>query len=263
MNLPSHNLDTRLKQQLARLYVFADTDREMFINASGLVRALVIEVRLPADWKVLSTVWYGVQTELDWPAPAIAVSGTDGIQLWCSLAEPVDLTQATDLLSKLKFRFLQSVSTERIRMFPSGNNAGEAGNWQPTQAPTLQESSGNWSAFVSQDLAAIFFDEPWLDLPPNPDQQADLLSKLRPIKAHQIQTALKTLNPLQETEEKMQTAKFEYKSTSPGTEIEPDSKGNTTLTRTPKDFLFWAMNNPQNSLKDRIEAAKALLPYSN
>ena len=60
----------------------------------------------------------------------------------------------------------------------------------------------------------------------------------------------------------MQTANLEIKSTSPEKVGGLDSTDTETLRRTPKDFLFWAMNEPQHSLKDRIEAAKALLPYS-
>ena len=54
---------------------------------------MVLELTGPADWDVLSAVWRGVQADLELPAPAIAVSGTDGLQLWFSLEAPVPAAQ--------------------------------------------------------------------------------------------------------------------------------------------------------------------------
>ena len=59
------------------------------VDAEGRVRALVIQLARPADWQPLAEVWMGVQTELGLPAPAIAVNGKDGMQLWFSVAAPV------------------------------------------------------------------------------------------------------------------------------------------------------------------------------
>ena len=60
----------------------------------------------PADWEVLGRVWKGVQDELGWPAPGIAVSGTDACQLWFSLADPLPPAQAHALLERLRLRYL-------------------------------------------------------------------------------------------------------------------------------------------------------------
>jgi hypothetical protein len=38
--------------------------------------------------------------------------------------------------------------------------------------PVLREASQAWSAFVAPDLAAIFEDTPWLDLPPGAEPPA-------------------------------------------------------------------------------------------
>ena len=70
---------TRLQTELERLYLAAPAS---LADAQGRVRALVLEAVLPASWDRLSAVWQGVQAELELPAPAIAVSGTDGVQLW-------------------------------------------------------------------------------------------------------------------------------------------------------------------------------------
>ena len=64
------------------------------VDADGQVRAMVLELARPADWATLSAVWAGVQADLHLPAPAIAASGLDGIQLWFSLAQAVPVAQA-------------------------------------------------------------------------------------------------------------------------------------------------------------------------
>lgn len=64
------------------------------MDAQGRVRALVLQLGRPADWRALSRLWQGVRLDLAWPAPAIAVSGKDGHRLWFSLAQPVPVAQA-------------------------------------------------------------------------------------------------------------------------------------------------------------------------
>jgi len=66
--------------------------------------------------------------------------------------------------------------------------------------PSDRHSTGHWSAFISADLAAIFDIEPWLDMPPNMDQQADILSKLQSIKPDQLSTVLAALDSKTERE---------------------------------------------------------------
>ena len=67
---------TRLRQEQRRLYAPAGpagADDFALIDDQGRVRALVIELRRPADWSAASRLWQGVQADLKWPAPAIAV----------------------------------------------------------------------------------------------------------------------------------------------------------------------------------------------
>ena len=110
----------RLQSELHRLYLArpaADGGAagSALIDPSGAVRALVIELARPASWEVLARVWHGVQAELGLPAPAIAVSGTDGLQLWFSLAEPVGVAHARAFLEGLRRRFLPDVAVNRVR----------------------------------------------------------------------------------------------------------------------------------------------------
>ena len=84
----------RLELELQRLYLPAapagptgNGQPHRLVDASGAVRALVLALARPADWAALAEVWKGVQTDLDLPAPAISVSGTDALRLWFSLAQ--------------------------------------------------------------------------------------------------------------------------------------------------------------------------------
>ena len=85
-------MSPRLAREFQRLYGPADAPAAAAGNA---VRALVLDVARPADWRPLAAVWQGVQADLGLPAPAIVANGSDGLQLWFSLAQPVPA--ATDI----------------------------------------------------------------------------------------------------------------------------------------------------------------------
>ena len=133
----------------------------------GQVRALVLALARPADWEVLGRVWKGVQDELGWPAPGIAVSGTDACQLWFSLADPLPPAQAHALLERLRLRYLAEVPAHRVELIPSAD--GER------QVPRIPAALGEeaWSAYVAPDLAPVFAETPWLDVPPRAEGQAE------------------------------------------------------------------------------------------
>ena len=159
---------TRLKSELERLYLAAPAS---LTDAQGRVRALVLEAVLPTSWGRLSAVWQGVQAELALPAPAIAVSGTDGVQLWFSLEAPVAAAQGQAFLEGLRARWLSDLAPARVRLL-SG---------QAALVPA-RLADDQWSAFVAPDLAAVFADTPWLDVEPGEDGQAALLHGLHSIK---------------------------------------------------------------------------------
>lgn len=227
----------RLQAEVRRLYLpaGASTDeppgaRIPLAAADGRVRAMVLSLSGPAPWEALSKLWQGVQADLEWPAPAIAVAGEDGYQLWFSLAEPIAAADAASLLARLRDRYLAGVAPQRIRC-------------ETTQAsvPPLQLGPERWSAFVTPDLAALFADDPWLDLPPGADAQADLLSRLQSTKAADVRRAL--ARPAAGSQQPSASA-------SPSPPQQQD----------PRRFLLDVMNDPQVDLRLRIEAAKALLP---
>lgn len=245
----------RLQSELHRLYlprsqahVETDAQSSALIEAQATVRAMVMELTRPPSWVLLSKVWHGVQTELELPAPAIAVSGIDGLQLWFSLAEPVAASQAHAFLESLRARFLPDIDSRRLRLMPSSDATALHPERHARLVPALQEQTGNWSAFVAADLAPVFAETPWLDIPPNEEGQATLLRGLDTIKPAVFHEALQRLGPI--------TTIID----APLTRQQPVT---TTEEEDPKRFLLRVMNDDSVALALRVEAAKALLQHSN
>lgn len=237
----------RLDAEQERLWlgglVFAPQDAQSLslLDARGRVRALVIEVVRPTGWDALARVWHGVQEELALPEPAIAVSGTDGLQLWFSLEASVDAARAHAFLAVLRERFLADVPAPRVRLYPDASTPPR----HAALVPAPQGEPGNWSAFVSPDLAAIFSDTPWLDVEPGEEGQAALLRGLQSIKAGAFDAVLAT-------------------STTPAPNPVAARSGEPPASdqaadADPRAFLVRVMNDERVEMGWRIEAAKALL----
>jgi hypothetical protein len=208
----------------------------------GGVRALVLEVARPAQWQPLAAVWQGLQADLGLPAPAIAANGTDGLQLWLSLAEAVDNTQGLALLERLRQRYMADVPLHRVAM-----SAAAA----PPPTPCAVQPAGPWSAFVAADLAPVFEESPWLDLPPNEEGQADLLQRLASIQPAALAAAWAQLLPRPET-----PAVAPAPASSPAA-----APAANTAHPQAAQFLLSLMQDTSAPLALRVEAAKALLPY--
>lgn len=203
----------RLRSELERLFL---------PRADGGVRSLVIELVRPAGWQEVARVWQGVQADLDLPAPAIAVSGRDGVQLWLSFADGMEPARMQAFADALRSRYLRGVPAERVRI------------QQPQVLPPAQVDTERWSAFVAPDLAPLFADEPWLDHPPGSDAQADLLSRIASIAPDAFERVLRQLT------------------TAPVAAAASDDTD-------PRTFLLSVMRDPTVDMHLRIEAAKALL----
>jgi hypothetical protein len=210
----------RLPLELDRLY--------------GGARAAVLALSLPAGWAQLSLVWRGVQTDLDLPAPAIAVSGVDAVQLWFGFASPPSASVRARFLERLRARYLADVASAQVRLF-SDPQALPA-------PPCVEVAPERWSAFVTHDLAAVFADTPWLDIPPSDDGQAALLRALEPIRPAALEVALGRLEA---------TAADTAPATGARIAAQPDAD--------PARFLAGVMNDEQAPLALRIEAARILL----
>jgi hypothetical protein len=251
----------RLHAELHRLYLprtAADPVEGMadagLIGPSGQVRAMVLALSRPASWEVLSAVWRGVQVDLELPAPAIAVSGDEAFQLWFSLAEPVSVDQAHAFLERLRLRFLPEVAGKRIGLMPMADASAPDGATHARMVPAEQASTGNWSAFLAPDLAPIFDDTPWLDIPPGEDGQAELLRRLDSIKASEFDAAMERLRP-----------PVPLPDTAPATGPVPGTPATAATAAEspdPRHFLLQVMKDPTVALALRIEAAKALLPFT-
>lgn len=255
---------TRLHTEYQRLYLppgvgVDDTAPPRFIDSDGRTRTMVLALGHPADWATLSPVWRGVQADLALPAPAIAVNGVDAFELWFSLAQPVSVAEAAAFLQGLRQRYLPELAHKRLRTLPAG--AGDAPAAPPAAwIPALQAATGQWSAFVAPDLAAVFGDDPSLDFQPGNDAQAELLSRLASIPLDGFQTALALLRPV--APPAATTAAPASSAAAPP----PATPGATHAAlagpyQDPQRFLLDVMNDPTVALSLRIEAAKALLPH--
>ena len=245
---------TRLQSELHRLYLprsqaHAETDAQSsaLIGPLGTVRAMVMELTRPPSWAVLSKIWHGVQTELELPAPAIAVSGIDGLQLWFSLAEPIAVAQAHAFLERLRSRFLPDIESSRTRLMPASDASALRQDLHARLIPDLQDQTGNWSAFVAPDLAPVFADTPWLDIPPNEEGQAALLHGLEVTEQTAFEAALEKLGLGVQPKHSIATA----------------ATSANAASGDPKRFLLQVMNDDTVPLALRIEAAKALLRHSD
>lgn len=241
---------TRLTSELHRLYLMdapasqgAEPQAPSLCDAQGRVRAMVLGLARPADWRVVSSVWQGVQADLGLPVPAIAVSGTDAYQLWFSLVEPLPAPQALAFLTALSARYLHDIAPERITLMPSISAHTPPQIQHAPLVPAEQGPTDQWSAFVAPDLAPVFAQTPWLDIPPNLEGQADLLAGLSSISMDDFKHAVARLE-------------VSAASVAPATAIDQSGAG-----ADPRGFLLAVMNNDAVALSLRIDAAKALLPY--
>lgn len=256
----------KLRSELQRLYFLplpadaASTAPAVLSGADDQVRALVMELRRAPDWELLARVWQGVQAELELPAPAIAVSGTDAMQLWFSLAEPVPAAQGQAFLQALRQRFLPEVDARRLRLLPDGAPLRHA-----DLVPAPQDS-GNWSAFVAPDLAPVFGDTPWLDIPPNEEGQAGLLRGLASMPRAAFEAALQALAAATPDAAALPPAVAAVATPAP-VAAQP-APGPATAALRPQHaaeaarFLRSVMDDETVPLALRIEAAKALLQDS-
>ncbi|HSI46939.1 MAG TPA: hypothetical protein VLA61_01575 [Ideonella sp.] len=240
----------RLQAEYLRLYApqpsalpAGNTTAADLVDPQGRVRALVLALGRPADWGLLSQVWRGVQADLGWPAPAIAVSGVDAFQLWFSLAEPMPADQAHALLQGLCARYLPGVPAQRLDQWPAPA-AGTSHPQHTAPVPAEQAETGLWSAFVSQDLAAVFVEAPWLDIPPGEEGQLTLLRGMQSVSPPALVSAMAELHAPPATAQ----------AASPG------FAGPPVACTDPRQFLLAVMNDASVPLALRIDAAKALLP---
>lgn len=188
-------MDT-LIAELTRLYlppgVAAPTRGAVDLaTADGRTRAIVIPFVPPAGrrdgedaqhWQRLCDVANILQTEFDFPAPAVSVRASGGYLLWLSLAAPVPVAEARHFLARLGDVH-----------FPDVAPRAEALAGPVELPPALNPDNGKWSAFIHPGMGASFADESGLDMPPPAAGQLAFVEGLRSIPADAWRAALDKL----------------------------------------------------------------------
>jgi hypothetical protein len=230
------------------------------LDAQQMLRTMVVSFEHVSDWDAVARLFQGVQSDLDLPAPAISVSGHQGYGIWFSLARPLPLPQARRFLDALRANYLADMSGVNLAFHPAASD-------QPVNlVPALQASNGKWSAFIDPSMGSMFIEEAGLDMAPNMDRQAEMLAGLRSIKEDEFAHALTVLQALEEEQAK---AKANAQAASENAAARPVDRPATVRSTSnvgndfsdPRSFLLAVMNDPAASTKQRIRAAKALLPY--
>lgn len=207
----------------------------------GSRRVFCIAFPLAGDWESAALLQVGVQEDLDLPAPLLSVDGR-GLRLWFPLAEAVPIEQGQALLGGLLRRYLPDLPASRVEADAAATLV---------LPPARLGESERWTAFIDPTMGSMFGDEAWLDMPPNPDKQADLLASCRCATIGDFKRALARLAPLSPPEAanvESSHARSE-RAPQPGTHADP------------RAFLFAVMNDPGIDMGHRIAAAQALLPY--
>lgn len=228
------------------------------VSPGGRVRTLVIDFARAADWASVAGLYQGLQEDLEWPAPAISVSGKAGYRLWLSLAESIPVAEAGLFLERLRQKYLAELAVSRLALLPV---VGESPS-SLTLVPARHLETGKWSAFIDPTMGAMFVDEPGLEMAPNMERQADLLARLKSIGATDFQRGLEMLRPLADD----QKGPVGGPAGAVSTLAEDGRPGSGKLNignqyTDPQNFLLAVMNDPAASTDQRIAAAKALLPY--
>ena len=227
------------------------------VSADGMARAMLVNFAKPGDWQQVANLYRAVQDELDLPAPAISISGRQGYCLWFSLAEPLPVAQTQRFLDALRCEYLAEITVAKLQLLPAAEQTVSK------LVPALHAATGKWSAFIDPSMGAMFVDEPGLEMAPNMGRQADILAGLKSIKAGELQRALGVLQTAAESASNPVPSPTECSASQPV----PGAGHTRTLLNVgnnfsdPKSFLLAVMNDASASARQRISAARALLPY--
>lgn len=184
------------------------------------------------------------------------MNGVDGYQLWFALDKPVDRQKGYAFLQALCRHYGVDNPQLRVRCFPGSRAQGpmDPSAWEPKAVPAVENPAEmHWSAFVAPGLAALLAQEPWLDHPPSPEAQADLLSRHSVMSTTAFEAALAVLEPSADT--LLDIPRQAQPAHGQTARIQGYDAGD------PKGFLLAVMNDPSVPLIQRMDAAKSLLPF--
>jgi len=233
------------------------------VSPAGMARVMVVSFARATDWEQVANLYQAVQDELDLPAPAVSVSGRKGYSLWFSLAEALPLAQIQAFLAALRLKYLADIPLAHLELQPDALAI-------KTLAPARHNTTGKWSAFIDPSMGSMFIVEPGLEMAPILDRQAGMLAGLKSIKTANFQRALSILQTpseldgepaltLAEAAARLPTKVSRPPDLADGYRYSKLGEGNTYAD--PRDFLLAVMNDSSVGVKQRIKAAKALLPY--
>lgn len=157
-------------------------------GADGTTRTIYLPFRKIKNseeaqhWTLLCEVANALQADLDFPAPAVSVSGSDGYGLWLSLATPVAPAVAQEFVALL-----------RLAYFPDVKMPLEPATTQVLLPPCLHPHTGKWAAFIHPGMGASFADDSGLEMAPPLSGQVGFLENLQSIDADQFAQALALL----------------------------------------------------------------------
>ena len=233
------------------------------VSPTGMARAMVVSFARATDWEQVANLYQALQDELDLPAPGVSVSGRKGYSLWFSLAEALPLAQMQAFLAALRLKYLADIPLAHLELQPDALAI-------KTLAPARHNTTGKWSAFIDPSMGSMFIVEPGLEMAPILDRQAGMLAGLKSIKTANFQRALSILQApseldgepaltLAEAAARLPTKVSRPPDLADGYRYSKLGEGNTYAD--PRDFLLAVMNDSSVGVKQRIKAAKALLPY--
>ena len=125
--------------------------------------------------------------------------------------------------------------------------------------PGRMVATDRWSAFVAPDLAPVFADTPWLEIPPGEEAQGGVLAAPRSVTAKDFDDGLRHLRG--EAGTAPTAGDTTVLAATPANGPEP-ATGPSSGTADPVQFLQQVMNDAAAPLAMRIDAAKALLQAS-
>lgn len=129
--------------------------------------------------------------ELGLPEGAFSVNGRNGFELWLPLAAPLPVREAHEFLRLLKDAQLPDLKS--IRLWPAAPEPSTAAADRLCLPPGRHADTGLWGVFIAPGLAPSFDEEAGIDIAPNLDKQAELLSRLQPMAPADFASALQRL----------------------------------------------------------------------
>lgn len=189
----------KLIAQLIRLYLMSGTEPDglaqhllgqqtvstPLVSEDGFTRAIVIDFPRAAEdetrnWSQLCEVANALQEKLDFPAPAVSITGGSAFRLWLSLYEPVPIAEVGRFLSLLRAAYFPDLPL----------HASGAVELPPCQ----HRETGKWAAFIHPGMGAAFAGEAGLDVPPPAAAQLAFLEGLQSITPARFEDAMAAMH---------------------------------------------------------------------